>query len=270
MQNSTKKYAVELNGVNFSYNAGEPILTDVNLCLPSGSSMVILGPNGGGKTTLLRLILGLCSPQKGTITVHGGSPKKARDSIGYVPQYSTLNTALPASALDIVLMGAAESSLFYGVRWKTDKESKQTAIQQLERVGLGGLERMQVAKMSGGQRQRVLIARALFGQAVNPKNMPYLLILDEPTANIDPQGKFCFYDFLQEVGEGLSMMVVSHDLSMVNSVFSNFAFINQSVNVFNASEITDDLFSQLFGSHSASCPLRGIRKSGQAEQWNIS
>ena len=209
----TEAPAISISGLNFSYCKNERVLSDINLCMPQGDFMAVLGPNGGGKTTLLKLLLGLLEPDCGEIRIFGQPPREARAQIGYVPQFSTLNNSFPVSVLDAVLMGAAQKSSLRGVKWPTDRKAREMAEELLTLLGLAGLEARNISELSGGQKQRLMAARALMGKGPL-RGRPFLLILDEPTSNIDPEGKCCFYDFLRTAGEDVSIVVVSHDLAL--------------------------------------------------------
>ncbi|HBO46464.1 MAG TPA: ABC transporter, partial [Planctomycetaceae bacterium] len=165
--------AVSLDGVSFAYDA-VPVVEDVTVTIDQGESICIVGPNGGGKTTLVKLILGLLTPDKGTVRVFGQSPRQARLRVGYMPQYAQHDLQFPATVMDIVLMGCLGKPGLAGLFGWHGAESRRDALDALDRVGMADFGRRKHAALSGGQRQRVLIARAL---ASNPE----LLLLDEPT-----------------------------------------------------------------------------------------
>lgn len=252
--------AVDIHDMSFRYDKTEEVLTDVNLRVFPGDFLAVIGPNGGGKTTLLKLILGLLHPTDGSVRVFGAKPENARSRIGYVPQFSTLNNAFPACALDVVLMGGAHRSLLYGTKWSRSAQSREKAIKLLSDVGLSGFEKTDMTDLSGGQRQRVLVARALMGRPEDV-NEPYLLILDEPTANIDPQGKFCFYEFLHDIHQQLCIIVVSHDLMAVTDLFTAVALVNRHVNVTNDKTLAPEMLNMFFGYHGQNCPVNTMLRS---------
>lgn len=173
--------ALALKGVSFAYSPATPVLTDVDLIVDRGERLAVVGPNGGGKTTLLRLILGLLEPQQGTIEVLGRRPIEARPSVGYVPQTSKVDLSVPATALDVVLMGCLRSRS-WGPTFP--KRFRIKALESLGQVGLATPADRRLHELSGGQCQRVLIARALVGE-------PDLLLLDEPTSAVDERPAFC-------------------------------------------------------------------------------
>ena len=190
--------ALELKGVSFAYCRSSPVLTDVDLTLDRGERLAVVGPNGGGKTTLLRLVLGLLEPQQGTIEVFGQPPIAARSKIGYVPQTSKVDTSVPASALDVVLMGCLRHKP-WGPRFP--KRLQTRAREALAQVGLAELAHRRLHELSGGQCQRVLIARALIGE-------PDLLLLDEPTSGVDDENEKRILEL--PALRGRALVMVSH------------------------------------------------------------
>ena len=177
---------IEITGLNFGYDPGTLNLENVSFTVPRGCSGCIVGPNGGGKSTLLKLLLGLLTPTAGTIRIFGRSPVEARSRIGYMPQYHKLDAAFPVSVLEVALMGRMRRN-FWG---RYTREDRQAALAALDEMGIADLEKRSFSALSGGQRQRVLIARALAGE-------PELLLLDEPTANIDPGAEEQFHGALE-------------------------------------------------------------------------
>ncbi|MFO7598112.1 MAG: ABC transporter ATP-binding protein, partial [Desulfocurvibacter africanus] len=196
----------QLQGVDFSYGANK-VLEGVDLTVRRGDYLAVLGPNGGGKTTLVKLILGLIRPDAGQVRVFNAPPAQARGSIGYVPQYTNIRPDFPVSTLDVVLMGLATARSF-GLRASSAERDK--AMQALALVDMTDCADRRIGTLSGGQRQRVFIARAL-------ASGPDLLLMDEPTASVDAHARFCFYELLAELSDKVSVVVVSHDLSIVAS-----------------------------------------------------
>ena len=259
---------VEISGLGFSHGR-DPVLKDVNLRVESGEFLAVIGPNGGGKTTLLRLILGLLRPGAGSVRVFGQAPGSMNGRIGYVPQFSTLNLDFPASVLEMTLMGAARPTL-RGGGWRLGKTIRNTALDYLDTLGLADCARLPVSSLSGGQRQRALVARALMSRPDPDKAgqgrggaSPFLLLLDEPTASIDPQGKFCFYEFLGKLRGSVTLIVVSHDLLMVSPFFSSIAAVNTSLTRLRNSELTPENLTLLFGRHLHECPVADLQHAGQ-------
>ncbi|MFO7459128.1 MAG: ATP-binding cassette domain-containing protein, partial [Desulfatiglandales bacterium] len=172
---------VEIRNVFFSYN-GHEVLQDVTLDVLQGDFIAMIGPNGGGKTTLLKLMLGLLKPTGGSVRVLGVPAQKASHHIGYVPQEIHGNRSFPITALDVVLMGKLEPGKRFTRKSRQDREEATKALERMDMAAFAG---RRIDELSGGQRQRVYIARALVTQ-------PKLLLLDEPTASIDTRGQADF------------------------------------------------------------------------------
>lgn len=235
---SQESPVIKITDLNFSYQE-HPVLEEVNLEVSEGELGSIVGPNGGGKTTLLKLILGLLKPDSGRIEIFGESPEKARRKIGYMPQHAHLDPLFPVSVLNVVLMGQLgeqNKALFGGYTHKALK----TARGALAEVGLGGCEKDSFQELSGGQRQRVLIARALCTE-------PQLLLLDEPTANIDPQSEENLYETLVRLNQRMTILLVSHDLGFVSQVVKSVICVNRRVVIHPTSTINGTLIKEIYG-----------------------
>ncbi len=226
---------IRIDNVSFAYT-NQLVLENVNLSVKRGDFASIVGPNGSGKTTLLKLLLGLLKPDKGEIRILDKSPKEARLQIGYMPQYSILDNQFPVSVMDIVLMGRLGRN-FGG--WYS-KQDREVALSSLEEVELEGLSKRHFNELSGGQRQRVLIARALCCQ-------PEILILDEPTANIDPVIEETLFDLLRQLNERMTILLVSHDPNFVSEIVGSVICVNQHVVTHPTSEISADLIKKVCG-----------------------
>ena len=202
---------LEVKNLSFKYDETN-VLEDINLSIGRNDFLAIIGPNGGGKSTLLKLILGLKKTKKGII-----EHSLNIDDLGYVPQNTNLNTSFPITALDVVLMGhkPSKKSIF-----GYSKEDKACALGSLKKVGMGEFANRRIGDLSGGQRQRVFIARAL---CCNPK----IMLLDEPTASIDVKGQQEIYDLLKELNKSICIVVVSHDISVLLHYAKNVAHINK-------------------------------------------
>ncbi len=210
--------AVEISDVSFSYDK-EPVLEHINLSVDPLDFLAIIGPNGGGKSTLLRLMLGLLKPQSGSIRIFGNPPSKMRQSVGYVPQNTNVNTEFPIKVIEVVLIGHVGSKrpLFgYG------KEEIACAMGALSQVGMDAYAHHRIGDLSGGQRQRVMIARALCAH-------PKLLILDEPTASIDVKGQKEIYDLIKMLNQTMTVIVVSHDISVILEYANKVAHVNREL-----------------------------------------
>ncbi len=248
---------IEIQDLSFRYNAAEPVLENVSLTVQRGQSGCIVGPNGGGKSTLLKLMLGLLSADSGTIKIFGTDPVNARKRIGYMPQYHQLDADFPASVLEVALMGRITANTLFTYR----KHDRQAAMDALSEVGIADLAGRSFAGLSGGQRQRVLIARALAGA-------PDLLLLDEPTANIDPGAEEQFYATLDNLRKKMTVITVSHDLGFVKSETDLVICVNRQVNIHQAADFTaqtaDEVYhhhvSMIKHDHSCFCHCHGGKK----------
>ncbi len=206
---------VEITGVSFAYN-GRTILQQVSLAIEQGDFMAMIGPNGGGKTTLIKLMLGLLKPNQGTIRILNRSPEKASHHLGYVPQNTHINPDFPISALDVVLMGQLQPGTR---RIRHSRQDRVVAHEALDKMGMGAHCHRRIGELSGGQRQRVFIARALVCE-------PEILLLDEPTAHIDTKGQTDFYRLLETLNQEMTIVVVSHDLLLLSPHVKSVACVN--------------------------------------------
>lgn len=222
-----KTNVLDLEDVWVHYD-GIKVLEGIHLVVKQYDFLGIIGPNGGGKSTLLRVILGLVKPSKGTIRVFGDTPQNSRKYIGYVPQYSLFDLDFPMSVWDVVLMGRLGQA---GLFKKYSKHDKNIALDALAMTDMLEYKDNQIGSLSGGQRQRVFIARAL---AVNPK----LLLLDEPAAGIDTIMQTEFYELLEKLKTKITIIMVSHDISAVSVHVDKIACLNHKLFYHNSKEIT--------------------------------
>jgi zinc transport system ATP-binding protein len=226
---------LEIKNLEFSYN-GEAVLKDVNLTIRHKDFIAIIGPNGGGKTTLLKLMLGLLTPGKGTIHVDGKPPQEASPCIGYVPQNVHLNQSFPITAIDVVAMGKLDPKKRLSRR---SAANRRDALAALGRMEMAAYADKKIGTLSGGQRQRVFIARALVAR-------PKLLLLDEPTASIDTKGQADFYRFLRELNQDITVLVVSHDLLVISRYVKSVACVNQKLHYHDQAEITGEMLEAMY------------------------
>lgn len=237
---------IQLENVTYSYSPdAKPALKNATLTIRRGEFVSVVGPNGGGKSTLIKLILGLIKPQSGVIRLFGESPEKSRPKVGYAPQQARVDFSFPINVLDVTLAGrfgvpdpngGAPKKHFVPRFTKQDKEA---ALAALAKMGAADLAKKSFGDLSGGQRQRVLIARALCAD-------PQLLVLDEPTNNIDPASAERFYELLASLSETASILMASHDLGVVSKLVDSVVCVNQAVHIHPISEFNGKLVSELY------------------------
>jgi len=227
---------VEMEGVTFSYD-DSPALENVSIVLRERDFVSVVGPNGGGKTTLLKLMLGLLRPSRGKVRILGKSPEEARSRVGYMPQDVQLDPRFPVTVMDVVLMGQLSNGRRFGYYSKSQKEAAANALREVDLYDLG---KRPLSSLSTGQKRRVLIARALASE-------PDLLLLDEPTANLDLLVEQELHTLLKSLREKLTVIMVSHDLAFVSRYVDSVVCVNRTVAVHPTAEINGELFSQMFG-----------------------
>ncbi len=256
MKNSSPPL-IDIIDLCFSYS-GKEVLHEINLTVNKGDFIAVIGPNGGGKTTLLKLVLGLLKPTRGNIRIKGMPLRTNEATIGYVPQQIDHNLSFPATALDIVLMGkhSPKNRFFFS----NSKEDRLDAFEALEKMGIEKFAGRKITDLSGGQRQRVLIARALVTK-------PELLVLDEPTASIDTKGQTEFYKLLQTLNDHLTILMVSHDLLTISSYVKSIACVNKRLHYHKMFESPNDLLSAFYScSVEEFCPVESVSQGLQRNQ----
>lgn len=206
--------AVEIKKLTKSFNHIS-ILEDINLSIKLRDFIAIIGPNGGGKTTLLKIILGLLKPTTGNVKVFGKKPQKARDLMGYLPQKISFQNDFPINVFDTVLSGR-----YHGLFKKHTYQDKKAVFKALKEVDMLDKQDRQINELSGGQMQRVFIARAIVRE-------PRLLLMDEPMASIDPLMQNSFYDLLAGLKKKMAIVLVSHDVGAVSSHVDKIACLNR-------------------------------------------
>ncbi len=217
MQVTDRSFAIEVDRLVFSYG-NQLAVDEASFNLPKGDFLGIIGPNGGGKTTLLRLLLGLLTPDAGSVRLLGGPPARMRRRVGYIPQETNLNKSFPVSARDVVLMGLIGRR--GPGRGFTDGD-RLDAERMLERMGLSDVKDRPLAELSGGQRQRVLLGRAMVAG-------PEMLFLDEPTASVDVSGEDDIYRHLRALNEsGVTIVMVTHNIGVLSRYVKSVACINR-------------------------------------------
>lgn len=219
---------ISIDHLFFSYN-NQSILEDVNITVQPNEFIVVFGPNGGGKTTFFKLILGFLEPKKGSVRVLHKHPKQTRHLMGYVPQMQHVDRMFPICVLDVVMMGCLAQLNRWG---RFPKAVHDLAIQALKKVDLVHKAKASFGSLSGGETQRALIARALV-------DSPKILLLDEPTANVDPQAEKSIYELLKELNKNTTILTVSHDLQTVIDKASRLICINRQATSLQAKEICE-------------------------------
>jgi zinc transport system ATP-binding protein len=210
-----RREIIRIRDLSFSYDA-RPFLEDIHLTIYADDFLGIIGPNGGGKTTLLKLILGILRPDSGTIEVFGGTPREERKGIGYLSQFVDIDFDFPITAREVVLL----SRLVGRLVGRYSQEDKQAAEDALRQMQIWDLRNRKLNELSGGEKQRVFVARAL-------ANRPRLLLLDEPMSNIDIHVQEAFYEILKELHRDIAIVVVDHNLDMLSRFVREVACINK-------------------------------------------
>lgn len=244
------KPAIDIHALNFSYGS-VPTLSAIDLRVIEGEFLGIVGPNAGGKSTLLKLILGLLKPQSGQIRVFGQAPNTAGRLLGYVPQYPSFPRDFPITVEQVVQLGRLGldsngnqqcgkwHALWPGRVRSADREAVRRALDEVE---AGDIAKRQIGSLSGGQLQRVLLARALVGE-------PRILILDEPTANIDQRMEGEIFDLLKVLNARMTILVVSHDVAFISRYVRRVACINRTLVCHNTDAIDGNVIQELYGEH---------------------
>ena len=239
---------IEIQNLNFSYNS-QPVLRDVNLTVNQGDFVAMIGPNGGGKTTLLKLMLGLLDAASGTVRIFNKRPQDVSHRIGYVPQDVNINKNFPVSALDVVLMGRLKP----GRGWsRHSPRDRRAAIHALDQVAMKKFRDHRIGELSGGQKQRIFVARALVTD-------PELLFLDEPTASIDTKGQNEFYSLLKELNKTITIIVVSHDLMVISESIKSVVCVNRRLHYHGHAELTGEMIEMMYDcTVDETCPVELI------------
>lgn len=231
--------AIEVEDVYFRYET-TPILEEVNFKVEEKDFVGIIGPNGGGKTTLIKILIGLLKPEKGTVKIFGEPISKQNKYVGYVPQLFNFDNNFPINVRDVVLMGRLKPGLLLT---KAKNKDQQIVEECLAKVDMLPYKNELIGNLSGGQKQRVLIARAL---SVQPK----ILILDEPTASVDSKAGRNFYELLRKLNEDITIIMVSHDIGVISQYVKKIACLNKKLVFHNSKEISREMLEATY-----KCPV---------------
>lgn len=241
---------IEIRDLSYGYDESL-VLENINLSYDERELLAIIGPNGGGKSTLLKLMLGILTPKIGEILIFDKSPSEVTKFIGYVPQFIPINKAFPISVLEVVMMGRIDKKRF-GFYSKNDKKE---ALKALEIVGISHLANRRISMLSGGQRQRAYIARALCSKAK-------VLFLDEPTASIDTRGQIEIYELLSRLNKnGIGIVLISHDINTAICYATKVAYVARNLIMHDIDTYKKDNFlNHLKQEHSHFCDVELILK----------
>ena len=240
------EHVIEIEGLTLSFG-GVPVLENVDLAVERGDFLAVLGPNGGGKSTLLKVMLGLLKPDSGTVRVLGAPVGEAGGRIGYLPQHTHVSGSFPISVLDAVRMGMVSPGLgriagFGGGERRTGGgRAAPWSGWTCSTTRIAPL-----ADLSGGQKQRVFIARAVVGD-------PELLLLDEPTASVDTKSRNSLFRLLAELNREMTVVMVSHDISSLASGVKSVACVNRTLHFHHAPELTGEMFKMGYGDDGEPC-----------------
>lgn len=233
-------YALEISDLDVNYGQVKA-LEKVNLIVKEKDFLAIMGPNGGGKSTLFKAILDLVPIKAGKVKVFDDNPRKNRHLIGYVPQFSTVDKEFPITVLEVVLLGSLKPGLSFFHSFKL--EEKERARNILEKVGLGELFDRKISQLSGGQFQKMLIARALMTE-------PKILLLDEPTASVDAKSSQDIFTLLGELNKEITIVMVTHNVMAISSNVKELACLNVGMVYHGDPELSEEVVNTLYG-----CPV---------------
>ena len=247
--NTPEEIVLNFKDVCFAYEQRE-VLHNINMQIKKKDMVAVVGPNGGGKSTLLKLALGIIRPIRGEVELFGKPINGQITRTGYVPQSLMYDDSFPVNVMDVVLMGRAERHVC-GLYNRADRAA---AMQALEEVDLAPLARRSFSQLSGGEKQRAMIAQALASE-------PEIIFLDEPTANVDSIVENKIYDLLAELNQRITIVVVSHNLNVVTRYASHLACINHVLSYMDMTQMPPDILQSIYHGnmlvlqHNASCPI---------------
>lgn len=218
--------SIELKDLSLAYGQ-TVILKDISLEIPAGIFVGIIGPNGGGKTTLLKAIMGFLNPTSGLVLINGKNPSQNREKMAYVPQTLRFDRFFPLSVEELVLSGLLSQLPWWGIYRKRDREK---ALAEIERLRLIEYRYKPVGSLSTGQLQRALMARALVSE-------PELLLLDEPTASVDTDSEQLIYDILDGLPDAVTILMVTHDLDAIINRVEKVICVQREAKMLDRSQV---------------------------------
>lgn len=230
---------IVLNGISAAYG-NRVVLHDVDLTVYQNDFLGIIGPNGGGKTTLIKVILGLMKPVKGEISFYNKGKAVESLTMGYLPQYNSIDKKFPISVEEVILSGLSSRKPLIG---RFTKEHKEKVKEVISRMGLEGLADRTIGQLSGGQMQRALLGRAIVSD-------PQVVILDEPSTYIDKQFEARLYELLAEINKDCAIILVSHDVGTVLQNVKSIACVNESLDYHPDTGVTSEWIEKNFN-----CPI---------------
>lgn len=230
---------VEIDGVTAAYG-NKVVLRDVSLKVWKDDFLGIIGPNGGGKTTLLKVILGLLRPAAGTVRFFQDGDQVSALKIGYLPQMSNIDRKFPISVWEVVASGLTSEKPRFG---SYTQDQKRRINEVLHQMGLEDLRECPIGELSGGQLQRVLLGRSVVSR-------PRLLILDEPNSYVDKRFESLFYRLLEEINKESSVIIVSHDVGTVLKMVKNIACVNETLHYHSGADVSEEWLGEKYA-----CPI---------------
>lgn len=227
---------ISVEKLSFSYQKDIPVLTNISFSIPKGQFIGVFGPNGGGKTTLLKILLGLIKPSTGSVKILDTSPHQAQAKMGYVPQMRHFDPQFPITVMEVVLQGCLAIYRGWGPYSTT---AKDRAFDALKKMGLEEKAKARFGALSGGQMQRVLIARALASQ-------PEILLLDEATVGVDPESLKNLFQLLLELRGEITILLVTHDLQAIAKQMDGLLCINQQLTPYSPQQVCEHFAMGLY------------------------